>query len=198
MTPTSPPSSFSKVVYFNDTWGEERACSLSLRDRGFLLGDGLFETLLALRGNPLFFALHDKRLRKTASFLKIPVPLSSEKLYEVLKKILKKNGLEEAILRITLTRGVPLEDSSFRGLLPSDSMTPTLLVTAEEYRPIKKPIKLIVSSLKRDGSQPAFKTLSSYLPSILERMRAQEEGFDECLFLNQKEELMGLLVRMSS
>src|ERR1700727_1295293 len=83
-------------------------------DRGLTLGDGLFETLRAQGGLPCHAALHLARLRKGAGVLGIDVPLDDARIVAAFGEVLAANGLSEAVLRLTLTRGV-----GPRGIAPS-------------------------------------------------------------------------------
>ena len=53
------------IVYFNGKYIDENKVSLSIKDRGFLLGDGVFETILYKNKKLIFFDLHTKRLKRS-------------------------------------------------------------------------------------------------------------------------------------
>lgn len=183
------PFAFPGKVYFNGQFCGAEECRISPSDRGFLLGDGFFETLRAFQGKPLFFPLHYLRLIKTAVALRIPWVLSSEDLSKILRQLLEINHLMEGdvALRLTVTRGVM--KAGARGLLP-EVMSPTILITAEPYNRSLNPSFKVGVSLVECLPQP-YKTLSAYLPSILERIRFHGEGVDDCLFFNGRQELIG-------
>ena len=77
-------------------------------DRGFLVGDGLFETLHVDRGVPLSLAWHVERLLETARFVRLDVPPDESFYAELLRELVARNGLGagEAVARVTITRGV--------------------------------------------------------------------------------------------
>ncbi len=81
--------------------------ALSLFDRGARDGEGLFETLRVYGGEPLVWDRHMERLVLSAAELGFPVPPSPVLLREALARLLEAEGLEEAVARITVTRGVP-------------------------------------------------------------------------------------------
>ncbi|MGB6976446.1 MAG: aminotransferase class IV [Gammaproteobacteria bacterium] len=155
---------------------------IQANDRGLLLGDGLFETLKAIKGLPLFFSKHFARLKRSAQFLAIPFLYSQNEMLSICQQVLNANKLDDKVasLRITLTRGC-----SNRGIdLPTDCQ-PTLLVTANSYSPINSYPKALVTSLQRNEHSPLIrhKTLN-YLELILARKTAKEQGYDEGILLN--------------
>jgi len=81
--------------------------ALSLFDRGARDGEGLFETLRVDAGRPRFWTRHLERLVLSAAVLGFPVPPSPVRLREGLAELLADAGLDDAVARITVTRGIP-------------------------------------------------------------------------------------------
>lgn len=158
----------------------EAAC-ISPADRGFLLGDGLFETMSVQNGAVPELHRHYARLCSGAALLRLPVPLSQLELETAVSQLLAANGLSAAALRLTLTRG-----PGPRGLLPPEQPAPTLLLTAADPPGPGAPVRLITCTIRRDETSPlsAVKTLN-YLPGILARLEAAERGADDAVLLNQ-------------
>lgn len=149
-------------------------------DRGFLLGDGVFETMAAKAGSVPELALHYARLQTGAALLRLPVPISQSALAAAIQDLTAANGLADAALRLTLTRG-----AGPRGVLPAANATPTLLLTTSPLPEPAPPARLVVSSLRRDETSPLSRIKSlNYLPSLLARLEAAEQGADEALLLN--------------
>ncbi|WP_297369282.1 aminotransferase class IV [Acidocella sp.] len=149
-------------------------------DRGFLLGDGLFETMAAQAGGVPELARHYQRLCAGAALLRLPVPLSFDALERAARALLHGNRLSSAALRLTVTRG-----PGPRGLLPPANPAPTLLLTAAPLPPPSGPVRLVTSTLRRDETSPLsqIKTLN-YLPGVLARLEAAERGADDAVLLN--------------
>ncbi len=80
---------------------------LSIFDRGARDGEGLFETLRIYGRRPFLWERHLERLVLGAAELGFPVPASPATLREALEQVLAAGGLDEAVARITITRGVP-------------------------------------------------------------------------------------------
>src|SRR5580698_4246891 len=93
------------IVFLNGVFLPEAEAFISVNDRGFLLGDGLFETLRVVGGKPFRMAQHLERLARGAELLKIKPPYSPKELQNLSAKLIEKNDLKDCILRVTLTRG---------------------------------------------------------------------------------------------
>jgi len=85
--------------------GDEAA--LSVFDRGARDGGGLFETLRVYAGRPFAWERHMERLVLSAAELGFPVPPSPIRLRKALDQVLEACGLSDAVVRITVTRGIP-------------------------------------------------------------------------------------------
>ncbi len=94
--------------------------SVSVHDRGFQYGDGLFETLAVKNGEPLLWGKHLRRLHSGAARLGIPAP-SAELLQHEAGQVCR--GVGRGVLKIVLTRGI-----SGRGYAPSAGAEPTRTV----------------------------------------------------------------------
>src|SRR5580698_5867548 len=93
------------IVFLNGNFLPEAEAVVPLNDRGFLLGDGLFETTRVAQGRPFRLAQHLERLARGADFLKIKLPYPAREIQRFATELIEKNGLADAVLRVTLTRG---------------------------------------------------------------------------------------------
>ncbi|GAC1664910.1 MAG: branched-chain-amino-acid transaminase [Candidatus Limnocylindrales bacterium] len=164
---------------------------LTAFDRGFQLGDGVFETLRARGGRPTELAEHAARMRQSAAGLAIVVPDELEaRLAHAIDALLEVEGLAgpdgDASVRITVSRG-PFFG---RGLLPPDEHpAPTIVVQAWPVPPTPRAhleigLHLVVSSVRRDPENPlnALKT-TSRADYVYARVEARTAGADDALFL---------------
>ncbi len=160
-----------------------------LNDRGFLLGDGLFETVRVAGGNPFRFAQHLERLSRGADFLRIKLPFTPKEIQKFAEELIEKNRMPEAILRLTLSRGGGGRGYSINGTSnPQLAMTlhPLPVMNADE----PTQWSLITSALRIPASDAlsAFKTTSKIL-NVMARAEAQERGADEALLINTNGEV---------
>ena len=166
------------------------ALHLSAFDRGFQLGDGVFETLRARVGRPTELDDHLDRLRRSATGLDIELPSSLEAdVPEAIAALLAANGLDgaagDASVRITVSRGVV----AGRGLLPPGPTEATIVIQAWPVAPppaghLEQGLHLVVSAVRRDPASPlaALKT-TSRADYVYARLEARRAGADDALFL---------------
>ena len=177
------------IVFLNGKFLPEAEAVVPLNDRGFLLGDGLFETMRVANGKPFRCAQHLERLTRGADFLKIKLPFTPKEIQKFAGELIEQNKLSEAILRVTLTRG-----AGARGYSPKNSGTPTLAITLHPLPPVNadEPVhwSLVTSSFRIPAGDAlaAFKTTSKIL-NVLARAEAEEQGADEALLLNANGEV---------
>lgn len=156
--------------------------SIPATDRGFLLGDGFFETMAASNGQVIRFNDHMDRLEDTAAFLKTPLRYTRADITAAIHDVLIANGLtnKRAALRLTVTRG-----SGPRGILPPLDICPHMLISASEAPDHFPAAKVKTVSLCRNEKSPTSRIKSlCYLDNILAMQDAKEAGADEALLLN--------------
>jgi len=151
--------------------------TVSVQDRGFTLGDGVFDTALARDGVLYARARHVDRLLLAAHRLGIAV--SRDAIETAIDAALTA---EPAIIRTTVTRG-----TAARGLWPANAGAPTVVVTTAPWSPalVGEPARLITATGRRNEFSPTanLKTLG-YLDHILAAREAAEAGVDDALILN--------------
>ncbi len=160
---------------------------VSATDGGLLRGEGAFETLRAESGQVLFASEHFARLSHGVRLLEIPWLLEKEALLAQCEQVLDANGLRDARLRITVTRG-PVRSQP----MAESEGEPTLIVTAtapddriDEARAAGW--RVATAPYVRNERSPlcSFKS-TSYAESMLARRYAVRNGFDEALLLNTR------------
>lgn len=181
-------------IFLNGQFVPEDRAVVSVFDRGFLYGDGLFETLRVVNGQPFRWTQHIERLQHGADFLKIRLPFAPAALRGFAGELIAKNALPDSLLRLTLSRGV-----GPRGYSPKGAESPALVMTlhplagradllvgqdAQQRVPTTK-WKLVTSSLRLPAGDPLarFKTANK-LAQVLARAEADAAGADEVLLLD--------------
>jgi branched-subunit amino acid aminotransferase/4-amino-4-deoxychorismate lyase len=155
--------------------------AIPLDDRGLLLGDGLFETLLLTRGELILAEAHSRRMIEGAAELGLPSP-TPEAFIDCALAAVRDAGLtgSRAAVRVTLTAG-----SGGRGLDRPAELVPRLFATAAPSTRPTAPASLVVAKTRRNQASPAsrLKTLA-YLDNVLARREATAAGADEAVMLN--------------
>ncbi|MCD5401765.1 aminotransferase class IV, partial [candidate division NPL-UPA2 bacterium] len=173
-----------KLVYLNGNLVPENKAKVSIFDRGFLYGDGLFETMRAYAGKIFRLERHLQRLFRSARILSLSVPGGEEKLKEAIYRTLKANNLEEAYLRLTISRG-----EGGTGPDVADNLRVSTVIVAESLplypnRWYEKGVKAVVVKVRRDETSPLSRIKSlNYLPNILARLEAKNKEAEEGLML---------------
>ena len=172
------------IAFLNGSLIPEEEAKVSILDRGFLYGDGLFEVMGIFGGRPFRWNDHVTRFQQGAAFLKIRVPFTGEELREHARQLIERNGMTEGLLRLTLSRGV-----GTRGYSPKGAEHPTLTMTlhpAQEKKGEPPPVwRVITASFRLPAGEALaqFKTCNK-LSQVLARAEADERGADEALLLN--------------
>lgn len=169
------------IVFLNGKFVPEEQAVVSVFDRSFLYGDGLFETMRVTRGKPFRWWDHMERLRKGGDFLGIKIPFACKALEKSALELIAKNQMPESLLRLTVSRGV-----GPRGYSPKGATLPTLVMTLHAL-PVapSKGWKLKTATLRLPAGEELaqFKTANK-LAQVLARAEADVAGADEGLLLN--------------
>ena len=177
------------LVFLNGKFLPEADAFVPVNDRGFLLGDGLFETIRVAGGKPFRLAQHLERMARGADLLKIKMPFTPRELQGFSSELIEKNQLHDSILRVTLTRG-----PGTRGYSAKGADQPTLLLMLHPV-PLVNPDEplqwsMVTSPLRIPASDvlSSFKTTSKAF-NVYARAEAEARGADEALLLNTNGEV---------
>ncbi len=173
------------VLLLNDRLVPARRATISALDRGFVYGDGLFETVRTYRGVPFGLPQHLRRLARSARVFRIPFEASPDHWLPRVRRCLRANDLlaTDAAVRLTVSRGA----GPF-GIVPAAGLRPTVMMLATPVDPRLPaaqargvtmcffPFRLVTATL------PSHKTLH-YLPAVLGKMIARRRGAWEAVYL---------------
>jgi len=188
----TPPADLQTDVWINGQWKPPAEATVSVLDRGFLYGDGLFETARVHCGRLFRWMEHLDRLWVGARFLRIRPPYSKAELTAAAEELVRRGGMPEAIVRLAVSRGV-----GPRGYSPRGADHPTVVLTLHPAVPLDpdRPPRwrLITSSLRVLDDDPLtqFKTANKLL-QIVARLEFENLGleFDDVLLLNTRGEVV--------
>lgn len=170
-------------VWLNGSIMDARDARIDPADRGFLLGDGLFETMLALHGRPIFADAHMLRLKAGAELIGLPLPYAPDFIEAACTEILEANGLDaapRASLRVTVTRG-----PGPRGLALPPEPRPTVLVSCATAGAPPAHLSLATAAPRRNPWSPSARLKAlPYLDNLLAQEEAREKGADDALMLS--------------
>ena len=162
--------------------------SIPVFDHGFLYGEGVYETLRTYRRVPFLFDLHQERLRRSAALLALPVPFTDDELLaQITATMSAHKGLDEAYIRVLLTRGVG--ELTYN---PAACPTPTTVIIVKPFpqppaRTFTDGIKVALVGVRRNhpaALNPMIKS-NNLINNALAMQEALRSGADEALMCNQ-------------
>ena len=177
-------------AYVNGEYVESDKASISIFDRGLVLGDGFFETVKLSEGRLEFFEDHYLRLMNSAKKLLIPLQLGKAELQNIINTLSGKNALKDAVIRLTITRGI------YKGGLGIDeNAVPSIIITC---RPLPENSEYYewgvsvcftnVSQLMASGIDGAIKS-TNYLANIMAKHEADSRGYYEGIFKSEDDSI---------
>lgn len=165
----------------------EQNAVISVFDRSYLYGEGVFETMRAYGGRPAFCDMHYHRLSANCEKLKIDLPLDEYAFEHAVIKTLNANKLKEAYVRVTVS---PVGASI--GFARPSKMKTNVVIFAKPFKERPKEIYekgaviTVVKSVYADDPDVAEIKSTNYLTKMLARMEIVEKKADEGLFLNRE------------
>ena len=121
------------TVYINGLFTPLSNAKISILDRGFCYGDGLFETLRASNGKIFYVEQHIDRFFESMQQILIELPMTRLELTKVVQETLARNKYKNAIIRLLVTRG----DTQSNIQIDSKNH-PTLVINIRPYTPLPK------------------------------------------------------------
>lgn len=169
------------IAWIDGRWGNPEQLCLPLNDRGLLLADGLFETVLVEAGQPRLLAEHLGRWRRSAELLGMPEPPTDAALQPLLAEAVERSGIRDGALRLNWSRG-----SGGRGLdLPAE-LRPRFWLQLTAQRPLFTAVRCRISALERRQATLLSRCKTfAYGGAIQARREAQAAGDDDALLLGE-------------
>ncbi len=156
---------------------------ISPLDHGFLVGDGVFETLVARNGKPFTAVRHWRRLKASCEAMEITAP-TFEVFIAAIADAMDANGLRDARIRVTVTSG--------DGPLGSDrgDAAPTMTAVASVLKPWPPTETAMTVPWTRNerGALAGIKS-TSYGENARALAYAKQRGSGEALLANNRDEL---------
>lgn len=175
-----------KKIFFNGEFIDREDAKISIFDHGLLYGDGVFEGIRSYNRRVFRLDEHIDRLYRSAKSIRLKIPMPKEEFKEKIIEALKVNGLDNAYMRVVVTRGV-----GDLGLDPRKCKAPTVFIIADKIALYpdefyKKGLPIIVAKTRRNHPEtlnPRIKSLN-YLNNILAKIEAIDGGTEEALMLS--------------
>jgi branched-chain amino acid aminotransferase len=174
-------------VYINGKFYEKNEAKISVFDHGLLYGDGVFEGIRAY--NRLVFKLkeHIDRLFESAQTIMLKIPLTKQELIKAVVATLKINKLDDAYIRLVVTRGegdLGLDPRRCAREATVIIITDKIVLYPKQF--YKNGLGIITVPTIRnlpEALNPQVKSLN-YLNNILAKIEAINCGYDEAIMLD--------------
>ena len=173
------------LIYLDGSFIPKSEARVSIDDRGFIFGDGVYEVWRLVRGHPFEAEQHQARLERGLRELEIAIPedVRADRLWQIADRLLAENDLTagEATLYVEVTRGAAPRTHYF----PPAGTRPMLYVSAARFAPPE--------ALRQSGAaaitQPDIRWLRcdlktiQLLPNVLGKQRAVAQGAIDAIFV---------------
>ncbi len=168
----------SRTVYVNGDFVAEEEAKVSIFDRGFLMADAVYEVTTVLDGKLIDFPAHLARLKRSLNELDMDEPAQMADLLDVHHALVEKNGLENGMIYLQVTRGVADRDFAF----PAAGTPTSVVLFTQAKNPLDNPLyqtgaKVITVPDQRWGRRD-IKTTQLLFPSLA-KMMAKKAGVDD-------------------
>ena len=171
----------SQLVYLNGEYLPLDEAKVSVLDRGFIFGDGVYEVIPAYGGKALRFEHHMQRLQNSLDAIRINNPLSNQQWQKIIDKLISEKGSEDQYIYMHITRGVASRDHRF-----PDETKPTVFVMNSILNTVDPEIlKQGVHAVTLDDIRWQYCNIKAIalLPNILLRQQAVDKGAVEAILI---------------
>ncbi len=155
--------------------------TVSVEDRGFQFGDGIYEVIRTYHGQPFQLDAHLTRLERSAKSIELSLPWNLQQWAAYVHDGIKRSGYLESKVYLQLTRGAAPRDHVFPA-----SAKPTAVMTVREMRPMEPALRASgVAVMTMDDWRWGRCDIKSInlLPNVMARQKAKQAGAFEALFI---------------
>lgn len=173
-----------RTVYLNGDYLPETEAKVSIFDRGFVMGDGVYEVTSVLDGKLIDFAGHLARLQRSLDALEMKNPLSESDWLEVHRQLVARNGVTEGMVYLQVTRGNP-GDRDFA--YPAADVEPTVVLYTQSKpgladNPAARTGLRVITVAEQRWARRDIKTVQLLYPSMA-KMMAKKAHVDDAWFV---------------
>ncbi len=161
-------------------WSSE--ARVSIEDRGFLFGDGIYEVIRLYKGSFFEPGQHLSRLEQSARKTYLSLPYSLEKIEMICHELLEKSAIKNGKLYMQITRGAAPRTHEFPTLVKPTIMMKISELDEVELKEKKKGVSAIILPDER-WNRCHIKSVN-LLPNVLAKQKARSEGFYEAIFVH--------------
>ncbi|HDZ16143.1 hypothetical protein LCGC14_0602510 [marine sediment metagenome] len=169
------------VVYLNGEFLPADEAKISVFDRGFLFGDGVYEVIPVYDRQSFRLASHLSRLQNSLDGIRMQNPFSEEEWTALIEQIIAKNEMNDQAVYLQVTRGVAPRDHLF-----PENVPPTVFMMSNPLKPVAVDFKEQgISAITVEDIRWQYCDIKaiSLLPNTMMRQQAHEQGAQEAIML---------------
>lgn len=173
----------SRVVFLNDEFLPIEQAKISVLDRGFIFGDGVYEVIPVYSRHAFRLDEHLDRLQSSLDAIRLTNPYSREKWSALIADLVSRNDWDDQYVYLQVTRGVAERDHAF----PSDCCPTVFISSTPLTRPSEEVRQRGVSAITVVDNRWLRCDIkaTSLLPNVLLRQQAIEAGATEAIMLRE-------------
>ena len=171
----------SQLVYLNGEYLPLNEAKVSVLDRGFIFGDGVYEVIPSYGRKALRFEHHMQRLQNSLDAVRIENPLSNSQWKTIIDKLIADTDSQDQYIYLHITRGVASRDHRF-----PEKVKPTVFVMSSVLNPVDPELlKTGVTAVTLDDIRWQYCNIKAIalLPNILLRQQAVDKGAVEAILI---------------
>ena len=163
-----------ELTYFNGEMVESGAKVVSLDDRGYCFGDGVYEVVRVYNGRPFAFSYHQDRLYRSMREMDIPVRMPPDELQELHEIMIEQGEITDGYIYLQITRGVTPRHHAFERSKLEPQMYMFIKPITTDLGALQEGVKAITLPDER-WARVDIKTLN-LIPNILAQTKAEKKG----------------------
>jgi D-alanine transaminase len=174
----------ARVAYVNGRFVAHARAAVHIEDRGYQLGDGVYEVWAVFGGRLADAAGHFQRLARSLGELRIAAPMSDRALRILLGETLRRNRVSDGLVYLQVTRGVASRDHAF----PDPPVAPSVVITAKRVDHAAAQARAakgvaVITQPETRWARCDIKTVG-LLPNVLAKQAARDAGAAEAWFVD--------------
>ena len=163
-----------ELTYFNGEMVEPGAKIVSLDDRGYCFGDGVYEVVRVYNGRAFAFSYHQDRLYRSMREMDIPVRMPPDELQELHEIMIEQSEITDGYIYLQITRGVTPRHHAFERSKLEPQMYMFIKPITTDLEALQQGVKAITLPDER-WARVDIKTLN-LIPNILAQTKAEKKG----------------------
>jgi D-alanine transaminase len=171
------------VAFINGTFVPLAEAKVSIEDRGFQFGDGVYEVIRTYKGRPFELEAHLARLDRSATALDLKQPYSHDDWTRHILEGIRRAAYPESKIYVQITRGVAPRDHAY-----SDDATPTVVMTVREFHPLDRSVQAAgVEAITTEDIRWGRCDIKSVnlLANVLARQQVKQAQVFEAILVNE-------------